>query len=96
VRNHALICGYGRVGRLITSALDRRGFPYLVITDDRREVDRLRAAGVPALYGDAANATLLRHAHIDTARVVVVATREPHAHGWSRNGRGRSTRACRS
>jgi CPA2 family monovalent cation:H+ antiporter-2 len=79
VRNHALICGYGRVGRLITSALDRRGFPYLVITDDRREVDRLRAAGVPALYGDAANATLLRHAHIDTARVVVVATREPHA-----------------
>ncbi|MBA2254457.1 MAG: cation:proton antiporter, partial [Chloroflexi bacterium] len=78
-RGHAIICGYGRVGRLIASALDRRGFPYFVITDDRREVDRLRDAGVPALYGDAANAAILEHAHVATARVIVVATREPHA-----------------
>jgi CPA2 family monovalent cation:H+ antiporter-2 len=79
LRGHAVICGYGRVGRLISSALARRGFEYIVITDDRRQVDRLRAAGVPAVFGDAANPELLVHAGLPVARVVVVALRDPHA-----------------
>ena len=44
LRGHAILCGYGRVGRLIGPALDRRGFRYVVITLQRREVEQLRAA----------------------------------------------------
>jgi len=76
---HAVICGFGRVGRMIAAALDRRGFRYIVISDDRREVDRLRTADVAALYGDAANPELLEAAHIGTAKVVIVAMSDVQA-----------------
>jgi CPA2 family monovalent cation:H+ antiporter-2 len=76
-RLHAIICGYGRVGRLIGPALDRRGFRYVVITQQRDEVDRLRRGGGVAIYGDAADPVVLRMAGIDHARVLVVATSDP-------------------
>ena len=76
--NHAIICGYGRVGRLIGPALERRGFKYAVITQQRDEVDRLRSAGVIAIYGDAAQAEVLEMAGVRSARLVVVATSEPN------------------
>jgi CPA2 family monovalent cation:H+ antiporter-2 len=77
-RLHAILCGYGQVGRMIARAMDRRGFSYVVITQQRGEVERLRANGVAALYGDASNAELLERAHIATARVVIVAGDDAH------------------
>ncbi len=79
LRNHAVVCGHGRVGRLITSALERRGFPYVVITDDRHETSRLRELGKPTLFGDAANPELLGHARLSAARVLIVAMSDGHA-----------------
>lgn len=79
LRNHAIVCGYGRVGRLITPALERRGFRYVVITQQRDEVERLRERGVPAIYGDAAIPEVLEQARIHDARVVVVAVSDAHA-----------------
>ena len=76
--NHAVICGYGRVGRLIGPALGRRGFTYAVITQQREEVDRLRSQGVIAIYGDAAHTEVLEMAGVQAARLVVVATSEPN------------------
>ncbi len=75
---HAVVCGYGRVGRLIGPALERRGFRYVVITQQRDEIDRLRARGVPAIFGDAANPTVLEMAHVGNARLVIVATSDPN------------------
>ena len=77
LERHAVICGYGRVGRLIGPALERRGFRYVVITQQRAEIDRLRARGVPAIFGDASNPVVLQTANIATARLVVVATPDP-------------------
>jgi CPA2 family monovalent cation:H+ antiporter-2 len=78
LRQHAIICGYGRVGRLIGPALERRGFRFVVITQQRDEVDRLRSQHVTAFYGDAANPQVLEMARVDSARIVVVATPEPN------------------
>ena len=78
LRLHAIICGYGRVGRLIGPALERRGFRYVVVTQQRDEVDRLRTRGVTAIYGDAANLEVLEMANLPNARLVVVATADPH------------------
>jgi CPA2 family monovalent cation:H+ antiporter-2 len=64
---------------MISASLARRGFRYIVISDDRREVERLRRDGVSALFGDAANPGLLEAAHAATARVVIVAVADPHA-----------------
>jgi CPA2 family monovalent cation:H+ antiporter-2 len=78
LRLHAIICGYGRVGRLIGPALMRRGFRYMVITQQRDEVDRLRSNGVTAIYGDEANPEVLGMAGISDARLAVVATSDPN------------------
>ena len=78
LRLHAIISGYGRVGRLIGPALERRGFGYVVITQQRREVDGLRARGIPAIFGDAANPDVMKMAQIDHARLVIVATSDPN------------------
>jgi CPA2 family monovalent cation:H+ antiporter-2 len=79
LRNHAIVCGHGRVGRLLTAALDRRGFSYVVITDDRHETVRLRDRGVTTLFGDAANPDLLGHARVADARILIVAIRDEHS-----------------
>jgi monovalent cation:H+ antiporter-2, CPA2 family len=78
LRLHAIVCGYGRVGRLLGPAFERRGFRYVVVTQQRDEIDRLRSGGVTAIYGDAANRTVLEMAGIAHARLVVVATSDPH------------------
>jgi CPA2 family monovalent cation:H+ antiporter-2 len=78
LRLHAIVCGYGRVGRLIGPALERRGFRYVVVTQQRDEVDRLRSHGVTAIYGDAANPVVLAMAGVASARLVVVAVSDAH------------------
>jgi monovalent cation:H+ antiporter-2, CPA2 family len=78
LRQHAIVCGYGRVGRLIGPSLERRGFRYVVITLQRDEVDRLRARGIPAIYGDAAQPEVMDQAHVERARLIVIATSDPN------------------
>jgi CPA2 family monovalent cation:H+ antiporter-2 len=78
LRQHAIVCGYGPVGRLIGPALERRGFRYVVVTQQRDEVDRLRERGMAAIYGDPARDEVLELAHVERARVVIVATADPH------------------
>jgi CPA2 family monovalent cation:H+ antiporter-2 len=76
---HAVICGWGRVGRTVARALEQRGFGYVVVEEHRRTVEALRERGVRALYGDIADATLLEHAGVQRARVLVFAAYDPPA-----------------
>lgn len=76
---HAVICGWGRVGRTVARALEARSFGYVVVEEHRRTVEALRERGVRALYGDIADAELLRHADIERARVLVFAAYDPPA-----------------
>jgi CPA2 family monovalent cation:H+ antiporter-2 len=79
LRGHAVICGYGQVGRVIAQALDRRGLKYVVVELDRRRVQELRLRGVAALYGDAANPVLLEHTNLADAHALVVTIPDPPA-----------------
>jgi len=78
-RGHAILCGYGRVGRIIGPALGRRGFRFVVISLDRRDVEALRHEGVDALYGDAAQPDLLDAAGVERARMVISAIDDAQA-----------------
>ena len=73
LRGHAIVCGYGRVGRLVVAALERRGFPSVVVTQERAAIEGLRARGRPAIYGDASIPEVLEAAHLASARVLVIA-----------------------
>jgi CPA2 family monovalent cation:H+ antiporter-2 len=69
-QRHAVVCGYGRVGRQLVDALERRNVPLLVIEYNPAQVTELRSRGVPVIFGDASNPGVLEHAHLDSARLV--------------------------
>jgi CPA2 family monovalent cation:H+ antiporter-2 len=77
LRGHAIVCGHGRVGAVICRALERRSFEYVVVEQNRRIVDQLRARGVRVVYGDAANPLIMEQLGLDRARVLIVAMPEP-------------------
>jgi CPA2 family monovalent cation:H+ antiporter-2 len=68
---HAVICGYGTVGRRIAEVMDRQKFGYLVIELDPTLISQLNTRGIPCIYGDASNPEILAHADLDKARVLV-------------------------
>jgi voltage-gated potassium channel len=71
LKNHLIICGYGRMGRHVCQEFSRQGLPFVLI-DRRPEV--LQDFALPhgiALCGDATSDEVLRHAGIERARALV-------------------------
>jgi K+:H+ antiporter len=71
-----VLVGWGRVGKRIGGALTAEGVPYVVAEENREFVETLRARGVPAVWGDATEPSVLIQAHIKDARALVIATPE--------------------
>ncbi len=69
-----VLVGYGRVGRRIAAALETQGIHYVVAEQNRQLVEDLRARGVSAVFGDAAEPAVLIQAHIARAGMLIVAT----------------------
>ena len=72
LRRHVIICGYGRVARVLGAALERRGVAHVVIEFNAAIVRDLREQGVNALYGDAGSRAVLERAGIREARTLAV------------------------
>ena len=70
---HVLIVGHGRVGRRIANALSEQGIAVVVAEQNRETVEALRARGIPAVSGDAADPAVLIQAHVARARILVIA-----------------------
>jgi monovalent cation:H+ antiporter-2, CPA2 family len=68
-----IICGFGRVGRLIGAALEARGFPYVVIEEDPRIARSLRERDAHVIQGSAENPRILERAAVHQAHVLVAA-----------------------
>lgn len=69
-----VLVGYGRVGRRIAAMLSAADVPFVVADQNRELVEKLRTQGVAAVWGDAAEPTVLVQAHIARARVLAIAT----------------------
>lgn len=72
VAGHVIVCGYGRVGRLIGSILDEHRVPFIAVDADVDVVARARREGAPIYFGDASRAEFLNRCSIQTARAMVV------------------------
>jgi len=66
--NHAVLVGFGRVGRLLGEKLIAQGTPMVVIEMSRTRVDELRGRGINAVLGNAASEEIMNLAHLDCAR----------------------------
>ena len=69
---HIVIAGAGRVGRTVGDALTRLKLPFVMVEYDARRFERAREAGLPAIYGDAGQPTVLDAAGVARARAVLV------------------------
>lgn len=74
MRNHVIVCGYGRVGTQVAGELAREGVPVVVVDLAAEVVERCGAAGHACVQGDAADDDCLREAGIEQARGLVVTT----------------------
>ena len=71
-----VLVGWGRVGKRITDALVADQVPFVVAEENREFVETLRERGIPAVWGDATEPSVLVQAHIKDARALVIATPE--------------------
>ena len=70
---HAIVVGYGRVGRALAGILQKRGMPLVVVEDDGDRVADARGAGMLAVRGNVAAREVLGEARPDSAALVVFA-----------------------
>lgn len=72
IEDHAVICGYGVVGRQLHEELRRSGIDCLVIELNVDTVRGLKAQAVPVLFADAGHRETWSLARIEVARLVAL------------------------
>ena len=77
LRDHVIIVGYGLNGRNLSRVLHEVEIPFIVLDISADLVQSAFKTGVPILFGDATNPTVLRQARIEKARVLVIAASDP-------------------
>jgi voltage-gated potassium channel len=73
LRNHVIICGYGRMGTHLAERLAQHATDLVVIDRDPEPVENAKEAGHLVLEGDATSEEILREAGIQYARSLIVA-----------------------
>ena len=72
IKDHAIICGYGRIGQTLARELSGADFPFLILDNNADRVALAHSHGYQALMGDAGAEETMNEAHIE--RAVVLAT----------------------
>ena len=75
----AIVVGYGRVGKVVCSALQRNQVPYIAADNDPDAVIADRGAGHEVFFGDAADPGFLKVCGIDNAIGVIITINARHA-----------------
>jgi voltage-gated potassium channel len=73
LKDHYLVCGFGRVGRNAAFELQKAGAPFVVIDKNDDRVERAMLAGLMAVSADALSDDALREAGIVHARGLIAA-----------------------
>jgi CPA2 family monovalent cation:H+ antiporter-2 len=68
MHGHVIVAGYGRSGRAAARALQRAGIPLLVVELSHSVFGALAAEGLAGIWGDVTGDEILKAAHIDSAR----------------------------
>jgi monovalent cation:H+ antiporter-2, CPA2 family len=93
LRRHAVILGYGRVGRAVARVLESRGFTWVAVEGDYEVAREGRRAGGRVIYGEAGASPVLDRARVDQCHAMIVAipdalaTRQAVAYTRTRNPR---------
>jgi voltage-gated potassium channel len=74
LRDHIIVCGYGRVGRRAGDELRDAGVPYVVLDFSKEALENAREHDVPFVDGSGSEDDDLVKAGVDRARGIIVAS----------------------
>ena len=93
LRRHAVILGYGRVGRSVARVLGSRGFAWVAVEGDYHVAREARLAGAQVVFGEAGTPSVLDRVSVANAHALIVAipdalaTRQAITYARGRNPR---------
>jgi len=58
MKNHTIICGYGRTGSRVATELEIAGHSFVVVENDREVLELLETQNIPHVVGDATEGRL--------------------------------------
>jgi CPA2 family monovalent cation:H+ antiporter-2 len=79
LKDHVILCGCGRVGRMVSLVLEAAKVPYIAVESDLIRFRRAKKSGHNVVFGDAGRKRVLEAAGVARARIVVVTFDRRHA-----------------
>lgn len=76
MRDHVVICGFGRIGQNVAAFLDAEKIPYIALDLDAGRVREAHLAGKPVFFGDCTERPVLDAVGVAHARLVVISLDE--------------------
>ena len=71
LKNHYIVCGFGRMGQIVTDELRKRKLKVVVIEKEKEIAEKLRDEGYIFIQGDATEEDVLLKANIRKAKALV-------------------------
>lgn len=72
MKNHVILCGFGRVGQNMAGFLRDEGFDYVALDLEPVRIKQAWEGGEPVFYGDASQAAILEAAGVTQARALLI------------------------
>lgn len=77
LKDHYIICGYGRIGSVIADELHEHNVPFVVVDSSPEKIDEITKKGYPAVSGDSVEDDVLLTAGIMRAKGLIAAVGSP-------------------
>ncbi len=74
IRDHYILCGFGRVGEEIAREFAARSIPFVVVESNAEAIERGQRLGYLLLVGDATSDAVIREAGVERARCLLAAS----------------------
>ena len=75
LKEHYIVCGYGRMGREVCESLSENDVPFLVIENEASKIEELIEKNMLFIHGDAANDEVLEEVGIKLAKGLAAVVR---------------------
>ena len=73
IKDHFIVCGYGRIGSIIASQFKQQNVPFVVVERDPARLQAAMLDGILAVQADASHEDVLKSLGIDRARGLIAA-----------------------
>jgi voltage-gated potassium channel len=74
LKDHYIVCGFGRIGKVISKILHENRRPFLIIENNPEEIAAIEELGYLVLRGDSTSDDILKKAHINDAKALIAVT----------------------